>query len=82
MNQTFESDWERVDAIWDDEIDTSDISPLPHVFFQRAKIRMAKKEVTMNIDEDLVKWFQAQGDDYENKINAALRIYVEAHDSV
>jgi len=82
MNNSLESDWERVDAMSDEEIDTSEIPPLSQEFFKKAKVRMPKQEVTINIDEDLIKWFQSQGKDYEHKINAALRIYVESHNSV
>jgi uncharacterized protein (DUF4415 family) len=74
-----ESDWDRVDAMTDDEIDTSEIPPLPADFFQRARVRMPKQLVTVQIDADLLQWFQSQGDDYERRMNAALRLYVEAH---
>ncbi len=79
MNNTSESDWDRVDAMTDKDIDASDIPPLTDSFFQRARIRMPKKEVTLKIDADLINWFQSQGDSFEKCINAALRIYVEAH---
>jgi uncharacterized protein (DUF4415 family) len=65
----------------DDEIDTSDIPPLTEEFFKRAKVRMPRRAiaVTMRIDSDVLDWFKAQGDDYEQRMNAALRIYAEAH---
>jgi uncharacterized protein (DUF4415 family) len=64
----------------DDEIDTSDIPPLTEAFFKRAKVRMPKKvAVTMQVDPDVLAWFKAQGEDYEQRMNAALRIYAEAH---
>ena len=40
---------------------------------------MPKQQVTVQIDADLLRWFQAQGSNYEQRMNAALRIYVEAH---
>lgn len=79
MSKYSESDWERVDTMSDDEIDTSDIPPLTEKFFRRARVRMPKQSVTVEIDADLLKWFQEQGDDYERRMNAALRLYVEAH---
>lgn len=79
MNKPLESDWDRVEAMTDDEIDTSDIPPLTEDFFRRARVRMPKKEVTVAIDADLINWFEAQDDDIARRINAALRIYVEAH---
>lgn len=42
---------------------------------------MPKKQVavTVYIDPALLAWFQAQGDECEQHIVAALRIYVAAH---
>jgi uncharacterized protein (DUF4415 family) len=65
----------------DDEIDTSEIPPLDDAFFARAKWRMPGKKttVTLSVDEDVLKWFEAQGAEFQQRINAALRIYAEAH---
>lgn len=81
MNKHSETDWARVDAMTDDEIDTSDSPPLTEDFFKRAKMRVPKHVVTMTlkVDADVLDWFKAQGEDYEQRINAALRIYAEAH---
>lgn len=79
MKNSLESNWARVDALRDEEIDTSDIPPLTEAFFRRARVRMPKQRVTVQIDRDLLKWFQSQGKDYEQRINAALRLYVEVH---
>jgi uncharacterized protein (DUF4415 family) len=81
MNKHSETDWARVDAMTDEEIDTSDIPPLTEDFFKRAKVRMPKRKVavTVQIDPDVLDWFRAQGEDYEQRMNAALRIYAEAH---
>jgi len=38
--QNSNTDWARLDAMTDDEIDTSDISPLTAEFFARAVLRM------------------------------------------
>jgi uncharacterized protein (DUF4415 family) len=35
--------------------------------------------VTLNVDADALEWFKAQGEDDESRVNAALRIYAEAH---
>jgi len=81
MRNTSVTDWERVDAMADEDIDTSDIPPLTDAFFKRAKVRVPQHFVTatLRIDADVLNWFRAQGDDYEQRLNAALRIYVEAH---
>lgn len=81
MNKRSETDWARIDAMTDDEIDTSDIPPLTETFFSRAKMRMPKQKVTVavEVDPDVLDWFKAQGDGYEQRMKAALRIYAEAH---
>jgi len=65
----------------DEEIDTSDISPLGDEFFVHARLRMPGKQVsvTLDVDADVLEWFKAQGEDFRNRINAALKIYAEAH---
>ncbi len=40
MNKPSGTDWERVDALTDEEIDTSDIPPLTEEFFKRARVRL------------------------------------------
>jgi uncharacterized protein (DUF4415 family) len=65
----------------DEEIDTSDIPPLDETFFTNACLRMPEKKVsvTLDVDADVLEWFKAQGEDFRNRINAALKIYAEAH---
>jgi uncharacterized protein (DUF4415 family) len=81
MHKQSETDWAYVDSLTDEQIDTSDIPPLGESFFARAKIRLPRKvePVTLDVDADVLAWFKAQGDDYEQRLNAALRIYAEAH---
>ena len=68
----------------DEETDTSDIPPLDESFFAEAKLRMPKGKVAVivNVDEETDAWFQAQGGEYRNLMNAALRIYAEAHKEI
>ena len=65
----------------DEEIDTSDIAPLDEKFFANARLRMPEKRVsvTLDVDAEVLEWFKAQGEDFRNRINAALKIYAEAH---
>jgi uncharacterized protein (DUF4415 family) len=65
----------------DEAIDTSDIPPLSKAFFEKATLRAPGQPVavTMHVDADVLAWFQAQGEEYEQRMNAALRIYAEAH---
>jgi uncharacterized protein (DUF4415 family) len=84
LTPTSRSDWSRVAALSDAEIDVSDVPPLDDAFFARATVRMPNRpmaEVTLHIDPLILRWFQSQSTQYERLINAALRIYVEAHSS-
>ena len=66
----------------DEEIDYSDIPPLDDSFFERATLRYPQRPqviVTVQVDPDVFAWFDAQGDGWERRMRAALRIYAEAH---
>jgi uncharacterized protein (DUF4415 family) len=81
LKRLSETDWARIDSLSDEEIDTSDIPPLGDEFFARAQWRMPRRKtaVTLSVDDDVLKWFEAQGAEFQQRINAALRIYAEAH---
>lgn len=69
----------------DEDIDTSDIAPLPDDFFGKAKLRLPATDrpvVAVHVDVDTLKWFQNQGEEAENQMAIALRIYAEAHKQV
>ena len=67
----------------DEAIDTSDVPPLSKAFFEKATLRTPQRQVavTVHVNPDVLAWFQAQGREYEQRVNAALRIYAEAHQS-
>jgi len=81
LNKPSETNWTRIDEMTDETIDTSDIPPLDETFFANAKIRTPQEKVSIavSVDADVFEWFKAQGDDFHNLINAALRIYAQAH---
>jgi uncharacterized protein (DUF4415 family) len=79
-NNTSRTNWARVDALTDDEIDTSEAPPLSEEFFRRATWRApAPVSITVRVDPDVLAWFRAQGEEGERRMSAALRIYAEAH---
>lgn len=81
MNNTSRTDWARIDAMSDDEIDTSDIPPLTDEFFSKATLRMPSSPlstVAIRIDPETLAWFQSKGEEAEQHMAAALRIYAEA----
>lgn len=77
------TDWERVDALTDEDIDTSDIPPLDDDFFAHAELRLPepKQTVTIRLDRDVIEWFRSQGKGYQTRVNAVLRMYMQAHNS-
>jgi uncharacterized protein (DUF4415 family) len=81
MKNTSRTDWARIDAMSDKDIDTSDIPPLSEKFFAKAQLRMPKSAVTttVQVDPETLAWFQAQGETAEQQMSVALRIYAEAH---
>jgi uncharacterized protein (DUF4415 family) len=83
MNNTSKTNWAKVDALTEVEIDTSDIPPLTEAFFSKSKWwkPMKSLDVVVQVDPGTLAWFQSQGEDYELKMAAALRIYAQAHQS-
>ncbi|MEG3974740.1 MULTISPECIES: BrnA antitoxin family protein [unclassified Microcoleus] len=81
MNNTSKTDWARIDAMSDEDIDTSDSPPLSEEFFTRAQLRMPQSAITMpvQVDPETFAWFQAQGETAQQQMSVALRIYADAH---
>ena len=75
------TDWERLEALKDEDIDFSDIPPLNDTFFKNAKLRLPrpKATITMRVDPDVLDWFKKKGKGYQTRINAVLRMYIESH---
>jgi len=82
MNNISKTDWERIDAMGDEDIDTSDIPPLTAEFWTKAKLRTPKQITTsVQIDSETFEWFQSQGENAAQQMSVALKIYAEAHKS-
>ncbi len=83
LKQPSETDWDRIDAMRDEDIDTSDIPELDDSFFAHAVIRLPepKASVTLRLDREVLDWFKSQGKGYQTRINAVLKAYKEAHSS-
>ena len=75
------TNWAKIDAIRDDEIDFSDIPEQGKAFFKQAVLRLPqpKATVTIRLDRQVLQWFKPQGRGYQTRINALLRAYMEAH---
>ena len=85
MSNTSRTDWARIDAMSDDEIDTSDIPPLTDDFFANAKLKMSSSSlatVAIRVDPETLLWFQSKGEEAEQHMAAALRVYAQAQKNV
>ena len=74
------TNWKRVDAMKDNEIDYSEIPELGSEFFSKAIVRWPpeKKQLTVRIDADVLDWLKLQGKGYQTRLNRILRIAMES----
>lgn len=81
MNRNSKTNLDRFDVMTDEMIDTSEIPLLTEEFFKAAKWRMPKEKVkiTVEVEPEVAQWFKAQGENYQRFLEAALRIYAQAH---
>jgi len=79
LQKSSRSDWARVDALKDEDIDFSDIPELGEAFFQNANIRLPERKVPVciRLDREVVDWFKARGKKYQSRINAVLKAFIE-----
>ena len=61
MKKSSETEWKRLAAMPDKEIDFSDIPQLDDAFFKDAEWRPpVKQPVTIRLDKDVLDWFRSQ----------------------
>lgn len=79
------TDWARLDALSDDDIDLTDSPEIMPDLFATAVVRRGlksvsrKSQLTLRVDSDVLTWFKDQGRGYQTRINALLRAYMNAH---
>ena len=75
------TNWARIDALKDSEIDFSDIPEQGKAFFKRAELKLPepKTAVTIRLDRQVLNWFKTKGPGYQTRINALFRAYMETH---
>lgn len=82
-----QTNWARLDAMTDEDIDLSDCPEITPEMFARAVVRRGLKpapkkvQLTLRVDGDVLNWFKGRGRGYQTQINALLRAYMEAHKS-
>ena len=73
------TDWKRIDAMRDEDIDFSDIPEQGADSFAHSIIWPGpKKQITLRLDPDVLTFFRKHGRGYQSTINAVLRKYREA----
>jgi uncharacterized protein (DUF4415 family) len=79
MKKQSKTDWAKIKAMKDRDIDFSDAPELGDDFFAEAALRPGKKkQITIRLDPDIVDFFKKSGRGYESGINEALRRYMDA----
>jgi len=78
------TDWERLDRMTDDDIDYTDSPPLGDEFFARARLYIppSKRANFVELDSDVMTWFQQRDQHYPNLINIVLRKYIEIQQEI
>ena len=77
------TDYERLDAMRDEDIDFSEIPPITDEMFARGVLRPGlsvthpREEFTVKLDRDLAKWYRDMGSDASTIINFVLRRYMQ-----
>lgn len=79
-SNTSRTNWAALEAMSDEDIDYSNIPPLTEEFFEKATLRVpsAQARNLVQIDPDIISWFQSQDAEYKTLINSVLRRYIES----
>jgi uncharacterized protein (DUF4415 family) len=79
-----QTDWARVDAMTDEDIeramrDDPDWQDFMDIDWSKAKMVIPdkKKAISIRLDPDIIDFFQATGKGYQTRINAVLRHFVD-----
>lgn len=76
------TDWDKIDAMSDDDLDYDEAPEITEEFFKIAFTRKPtqKKAVSLRLDSDLIDFFKSNNKKYQTKINDVLRAYKLAYD--
>jgi uncharacterized protein (DUF4415 family) len=78
-----ESDWARVDALTDEQIEEAvrndpDAVPLDFNWDDAVLVIPPKKKaISIRVDEDVLDYFKTEGAGYQRRMNAVLRSYMQ-----
>jgi uncharacterized protein (DUF4415 family) len=84
MTGALRAELAALEAMPDDQIDTSDIPEMTEEDWNKPHwvglmYRPGKKSVTIRLDKDMVAWFKKQGTGWQTKMNWVLRLYFASH---
>src|ERR1700739_2910646 len=78
------TDWAKVDAVTEDELEAS-IAADPDDVHEKLDWSKAvralpprKRDIHIRLDEDVLNWFKGTGRGYQTRINNVLRAFVES----
>jgi len=72
-------EWERIDAVKDEDINYSDIPEMKDLSGLRPRqvrelnSKQEKVPFSCNLDADIVEWLKQDGDSSQNRLNSILR---------
>ena len=85
ISKRSKTDWKRVDAMRDEDLDLTDHPEMSAEMFAKAVVRIGfrpvtpKEQITLRLDADVLQWFRERGAGYQTQINALLRAYMQEH---
>jgi len=78
------TDWARVDAMTEQEVEANAASDpdnppwTEHMIAQARMVDPGKQALSIRLDRDIIDFFKHEGPGYQSRINAVLRTYVSA----
>lgn len=70
----------EIASLKEEDIDYSDIPELEEDWFERASLILPHgRSVPVDLDNDVVEWYRTQDRNFQAKINAILRAYMNKH---
>lgn len=74
------TDLKKLKSMKDKNIDFTDVPELDKSFFKNAELRLpqSKSTITIRLDHDVLKWLKSKGKGYQTRINAILRMFMDA----
>lgn len=81
LNKASKTNWTKVDALTDDDIDYSGSPEITEEMFKVMKKFEAPKKITVNLrmDQEIVDFFKEHSKQYQTKINEVLLTFVRGY---